>query len=286
VFWKYFNALPAEIKKAQDGLFELGYGYEEAYFKGYREGKLPYIGEAWNLHDLAVTVGGEKVKSKHKAVVDTGLPGAGAYIWKVSFAPHETKQVKVTYSFNGFSEIQGYQKAIYILRTGSLWADTIGMADIYWDIKGRDVKTKQIVPQDFTVEGSVIHWHFEALKPTEDVVIYAGEYFEKDPAYVTQTVTDIYRTKKRYEGNARYYYEYDVSDKHLDKQLHQLYIKALRNEIYARNGRPFRSEELKKIFSSCEWYAPKENNPEDVLNEYETKNLRFIADYEKKKGWR
>lgn len=287
-FWKYFKTLPAEKRKAYgEPPFATGYGYDQVYFKGYKEGKLPYIAKAWNLHDLAVALDGEKVNIKHKAVVERkDLPGDGAYIWKVSFAPHETKLVKVTFSFNGLNDIDGYQKAIYILQTGALWADKIGMADIYWDIKDQDVKIKQIVPQDFKVEGSIIHWHFENFKPTEDIVVYAGEYLGSEAEYATDTITDIYRTKARYDGNARYYSEYDVSDMHLDKQLHQLYVKALRNEIYARNGRPFKSDELNRIFSRCGWYAPKDDYGDNVLNEYEKKNLKFIADYEKKKGWR
>src|SRR6185369_16931641 len=205
---------------------------------------------------------------------------------KVTFAPHETKQVKVSFSFSGFHEAEGYQKAIYILQTGALWADKIGMADIYWDIKGQNVNVKQIVPQDFKQEGNIIHWHFEDFKPTEDIVIYEGDYFENDPKYVTDTVAAIYRTKKNYDGNSRLYNDYDVSDKKLDKQLHQLYLKALRNEIYARNGRPFKSEELNSLFHSCGWYAPKEDYSDEFLNEFEKKNLKFISDYEKKKGWR
>lgn len=287
-FWKYFSTLPAKTRKDyEEQLFAVGYGYDQVYIKGYREGKLQYISKAWNLHDLAVTVNGEKETMKHKAVVDAkSLPGDGAFIWKVVFAPHETKHVKVSFSFGGFTEVGGYQKAIYILRTGTLWADKIGVADIYWDIKGQDVNVKQIVPQDFKIEGNTIHWHFENFEPTEDVVIYEGDYFENDSTYVTATVTAIYRTKRNYDGNARYYNDDDVNDKKLDKKLHQLYVKALRNEIYARNGRPFESEDLNRLFRSCDWYASDDDYSDEVLNEYEKKNLKFISDYEKKKGWR
>lgn len=287
-FWKYFNTLPAKTRKAyEEQSFVVGYGYDQVYVKGYREGKLPYISEAWNLHDLAVTIDGKKVKTKHKAVIDAkSLPGDGAFIWNVTFTPHETKQVKVSFSFSGFNEMGGYQKAIYILQTGALWADKIGMADIYWDINGQDVNLKQIVPQDYKMEGNTIHWHFEEFEPVEDIVIYKWENPDHDSAYISATITAIFRTKKHYEGNARYYNDYDVNDKNLDKNLHQLYLKALRNEIYARNGRSFKSEELNNLFSSCDWYVPKEDYTDDVLNEYEKKNLKFISDYEKKKGWR
>src|SRR6185369_12800984 len=287
-FWGFFRTLPAEVRtKYEEDGFGAGYAYSGIYSDGYKQGKIPYIGDAWNLHDLAVSIDGKKVKTKHKAVVDAkSLPGDGAFIWKLTFAPHETKQVKVSFSFSGFHEAEGYQKAIYILQTGALWADKIGMEDIYWDIKGQNVNVKQIVPQDYKMEGNIIHWHFKDFKPTEDIVIYEGDYFENDPKYVTDTVTAIFRTKRNYAGNTRYYNDYDVNDKNLDKNLHPLYLKALRNEIYARNGRTFKSEELNSLFRSCGWYAPKEDYSDEFLNEFEKKNLKFISDYEKKKGWR
>lgn len=287
-FWGFFQTLPEKDRTGyEESAFGAGYAYSDIYFDGYKQGKIPYIEDAWNLHDLVVNIDGKKIKTQHKAVVDAkSLPGDGAFIWKVAFAPHETKQVKVSFSFSGFHEAEGYQKAIYILRTGALWADKIVMADIYWDIKGQKVNLKQIVPQDFKMEGATIHWHFEGLKPTEDIVIYEGDYFNNDPKYVTDTVTSIFRTKNKYEGNSRYYLDYDVNDKNLDKTLHKFYLKVLRNEIYARHGRAFKSEELNSLFRSCGWYSQREDYIDELLNEFEKKNLKFISDYEKKKGWR
>jgi hypothetical protein len=292
-FWNYFNTLPAEFKKRYDakqgGMFAVGYGYDEVYIKGYKEGKLPYISNAWNLHDLKVIIDGEKPKTTHKAIIDKrSLPGDGAYIWKVIFKPHETKTVRVSFSFRGFTDEGDYQKVSYVLRTGALWADNIGVADIYWNIKGRDIDLKQVIPHGYKIENNIIHWHFEDFEPKEDIFISRGE----NPDSVISVVRDIYRSKQ-YEGDTRYYINDDLENKDLEKNLNKelqtrgkkFYVKALRNEIYARHGREFNSIEILDVFGNCDWYEPNKNYSDTMLNEYEKKNIKFILDYEKHKGF-
>ncbi len=61
-------------------------------------------------------------------------------------------------------------------------------------------------------------------------------------------------------------------------------LRLARNEIYARHGRKFKSQELQDYFDSKPWYygtiEPNEWS-EKLLNKYETYNVNFIADYEK-----
>ena len=60
-------------------------------------------------------------------------------------------------------------------------------------------------------------------------------------------------------------------------------LRIARNEIYARHGRLFTSEELQEYFDSKDWYngsIPGDEFDESVLNEYEKKNLKLIASYE------
>lgn len=61
-----------------------------------------------------------------------------------------------------------------------------------------------------------------------------------------------------------------------------------RNEIYARHGRIFKTENLKNYFASKSWYIPiyeEEDFPEYELTECEKDNAKFILSYEKKKGY-
>ena len=62
-----------------------------------------------------------------------------------------------------------------------------------------------------------------------------------------------------------------------------------RNEIYARHGRIFASENLRAYFSGKDWYHPSigpDDFTEDMLNSYETANRDLIVAYEKEMGYR
>ena len=61
-----------------------------------------------------------------------------------------------------------------------------------------------------------------------------------------------------------------------------------RNEIYARHGRMFKSDQLQEYFNSKSWYEPRyesDSFPESLLNKTEKKNAYMILEYEKKKGY-
>lgn len=58
-------------------------------------------------------------------------------------------------------------------------------------------------------------------------------------------------------------------------------LKLARNEIYARYGWNFKSEELKSYFEYMAWYRSGENIDDEVLSEVEKKNRDLIAKMEK-----
>lgn len=62
--------------------------------------------------------------------------------------------------------------------------------------------------------------------------------------------------------------------------LHEL--RLLRNEVYARRGRQFRTEWLSQYFYSQPWYDPREDNSEPELSDTEKKNIDTIVAYERK----
>ena len=62
--------------------------------------------------------------------------------------------------------------------------------------------------------------------------------------------------------------------------LHEL--RLLRNEIYARHGRQFRTEWLAQYFWSQPWYEAREDNKEPELSETDKKNVETIVAYERK----
>lgn len=64
-----------------------------------------------------------------------------------------------------------------------------------------------------------------------------------------------------------------------------LELDVLRNSIFARYGRRFRSKELQKYFSSQSWYRPiysPESFPGDLLTPLEQKNVAYILEYQER----
>jgi hypothetical protein len=55
-------------------------------------------------------------------------------------------------------------------------------------------------------------------------------------------------------------------------------LRIMRNEIYARHGRKFKSQDLRDYFSAQDWYKPLYD--EVPLNDIEKKNVAFIQKYE------
>ncbi|HEX8723299.1 MAG TPA: YARHG domain-containing protein [Pyrinomonadaceae bacterium] len=62
--------------------------------------------------------------------------------------------------------------------------------------------------------------------------------------------------------------------------LHEL--RLLRNEIYARHGRQFRTEWLAQYFWSQPWYEAREDTKEPELSETDRKNVETIVAYERR----
>src|SRR5205085_9330134 len=59
-------------------------------------------------------------------------------------------------------------------------------------------------------------------------------------------------------------------------------LRLLRNEIYARRGRQFKTEWLSHYINSQPWYYPSDDNKEPALSETEKKNVDTIVVYERK----
>ncbi len=60
-------------------------------------------------------------------------------------------------------------------------------------------------------------------------------------------------------------------------------LRLMRNEIFARYGRYFKSEDLQKHFMSKRWYAPMFNNVDKFMTQIELDNVKFISAVENRK---
>lgn len=102
--------------------------------------------------------------------------------------------------------------------------------------------------------------------PEEDIT--AGN--EQDDAWKAEYMI--------YDSDVRYLTTEDLN------HLTAAEIRIARNEIFARHGRMFDSEDLREYFESKSWYKPTIPAVEfsnSVLNEVEKENLTFIINYEK-----
>ncbi len=63
-------------------------------------------------------------------------------------------------------------------------------------------------------------------------------------------------------------------------------VALIRNEIYARHGYIFQSEEYQQYFSQKAWYRPNPNFNESHLNAVELRNKEIIVEYESTMNWR
>lgn len=68
-------------------------------------------------------------------------------------------------------------------------------------------------------------------------------------------------------------------------ELTRMEVAAIRNEIYARHGYTFSSQEWADFFATATWYVPNAAFSNDMLNTTEKQNAETIVAYEKARGW-
>jgi hypothetical protein len=232
------------------------------------------------------------------------------YVWDVTFPPNQTLRIINEYETDTFH--RGYVPQFqYILTTGANWKGTIEHAII--EVKAGSRKNlwdnlSKAEPKGYTVDGDTITWEFHDFEPDFNINIY----WRTMGYTLQQTLLRIASgsLKKDYEGDKRLYdksdleitipektRQYLLSDKgnftpedYLFSELERMYLRLLRNEIFARHGKIFESRDLKWFFKEYKnylgWYQPDETFTPDRLNEFERKNVRFILAREKEKGWR
>ena len=76
-----------------------------------------------------------------------------------------------------------------------------------------------------------------------------------------------------------------ITENYLSTQTKEI-VALMRNEIYARHGYIFKTEEYINYFSSKPWYQSNPNFNDSMLSEIEKTNRDTISAYEQKMGWR
>lgn len=89
-------------------------------------------------------------------------------------------------------------------------------------------------------------------------------------------VSDNEALKGKYpEGSTRLLTSADLENKSLNE------LKIMRNEIFARHGYIFKTDDMKKYFSSQAWYTPKHSDVSNLLNKIEIENVNIIKNHER-----
>ncbi len=270
---------------------------ESYYYDGGNE-SLPF-------HYFQVYVNGKLTKSEYKDKF---------FIWEVTFPPKEKVMIRNKY---GASLSFHYYKDWfeYIMTTGANWKGPIERATVTVQYKDSDELYKRLIdaqPENFRIKDNKIIWEFRNfipdsnIKVTEfvtetplrdidiDMKFSICEYLntkknEGDTKEYTEDTVDIMKNdffhgtfnslKENYTGN--YYTEERLKD-----QLTEHYVKVLRYEIYARHGELFRDKFGERIFDfHVLWYKTDYHYSDALLNDYEKRNIKFLSDYEKKRGW-
>lgn len=141
-----------------------------------------------------------------------------------------------------------------------------------------------VLPEEFSpaVFNGYETANIDLLASTEEAR-QAGGYVLDQPGY------DIYAVGGGSAGSARDsgYIFYDSDSRYLtDAEINSLSCQMAcyaKNEIYARHGRIFESQELIDYFSSKSWYygtVSSEEFSSDVFNKYETANIEALKNRE------
>ena len=120
-------------------------------------------------------------------------------------------------------------------------------------------------------------WGNDYYEPTED------DYINWD----TSGDEKYYSGKKGYVIAGS---DTEILDKNSVKNLSDEDLRLAINEIYARHGRKFKSEELQKYFDNKAWYTPKyepdefDKKQNSILNDVEKKNLKTLTEIRSERG--
>ncbi|MEW5818699.1 MAG: YARHG domain-containing protein [Cyanobacteriota bacterium] len=190
------------------------------------------------------------------------------HTWPVTFDQGKTTIIKNTYQVENGSNVLGEKNFHYTLVTGAKWKGKIGKALITATFKN-NLNTNDI-NKDSTTKG------IKVLSPQKAY----WELINFEPSAENETGYFMITFKKNWIPiiKSRLLTEEDLKD------LSEWDLKVLRNEIYARHGRPFKSESLKSYFGSFDWYKESPSFSDKMLNQFEKQNAQIILNYEKKIG--
>lgn len=150
-----------------------------------------------------------------------------------------------------------------------------GCTNGYYYLDGEDVTESEYY--DFVAGLTQVQWYsFDSLDGNSEETAHTSSQ---------DTAPIMYPSLVGWNTGTIFDYEYDYLTEQNLKYVPEDVLRIARNEIFAKHGYIFETEDLKEFFSYKDWYqgTVKASDWDDsVLNEYEKKNLELISQFEKK----
>ena len=176
----------------------------------------------------------------------------------------------------------------YSIGTWSFESDTIRI--LINRIMGKVPYGKELIPPGNEGMETCVAW------PYEDYYNYNYEY--SNNYYITQDdlksgslyrldslsfASDFRKEKLNFLSDGDFLFaSFELLDSVFLSKYSKKELRLIRNEIFARYGYVFKSEDLKTYFNAKDWYVPKRENVDDMLTEREKKNIILLKEVENK----
>lgn len=229
------------------------------------------------LYDFIVQVDGKKVDAQQKDIASNSSKGIyykNAYIWKMTFAPHQIARVHHDYKTGVTFNVMGHSLVNYVLLTGGLWqSGTIDHAKL------------EVIPNTPTRLCSELeNSESDYSKPKPDGVEIIG--LGKNRKYIwnlkkLQPKEDLQVCLQTAKNYIRYSLVYPLvnhtgGDKLDLKKMDKSQLRILRNSIFAQYGRRFQSPELQDYFNKQWWYEPSNAYSDNMLTKEDKEAIKII----------
>lgn len=146
---------------------------------------------------------------------------------------------------------------------------------VWLDVPPRNVGGRVHIPLRFVGEslGRVVQYQGNVVTLSapgaEDIILYVQSARPPRPPLPPQTTGELMP-----QSNDRNLTAADLAG------WSNWNLTLARNEIYARHGRPFNNDYIRRYFLNTGWYSPNANFRESWLSPLESRNAAFIADYQ------
>ena len=147
--------------------------------------------------------------------------------------------------------------------------------EITQKLQEEEVQVTEEVTPEVTEEVTPVPTEEVTPVPTEEAVPVPTQEVTPVPTQAPVAASDEYIIS---DSSTRYLTNADLNP------LSEWEIRVARNEIFARHGRIFKSEDLASYYGEKSWYVPSippEQFDNSYLNAIEIENLKFITNYEK-----